>query len=114
MINGDDAGILYRNAIMKSFYNLVLESQDHKEAQQIMWELLNMGFERVRQCVGKPISKSNAETTKNNFMQNEENDCAPICNPPLAKTKGMSDTRKKGHFEKRKRTTTKAKKQNKG
>ncbi|PNX78819.1 protein FAR1-related sequence 5-like [Trifolium pratense] len=113
MINGDDAGILYRNAIMKSFYNLVLESQDHKEAQQIMWELLNMGFERVRQCIGKTNSKSNAETTKNNFMQNEENECAPICNPPLAKTKGMSDTRKKGHFEKRKRTTTKAKKQNK-
>ncbi|WJX78169.1 hypothetical protein P8452_61419 [Trifolium repens] len=78
-----------------------------------MWEWLNMGFERVQQCVGKPISKSNAETTNNNFMQNEENEFAPICNPPLAKTKGMSDTRKKGHFEKRKRTTTKAKKQNK-
>jgi len=28
----DDGGsLLYRNAIMKSFYNLVLESQDHKE-----------------------------------------------------------------------------------
>jgi hypothetical protein len=98
MINGDDAGILYRNAIMKSFYNLVLESQDHKEAQQIMWEWLNMGFERVQQCVGKPISKSNAETTNNNFMQNEENEFAPICNPPLAKTKGMSDTRKERTF----------------
>jgi hypothetical protein len=47
-------------------------------------------------------------------MQNEENEIAPICNQPLAKTKGMSDTRKKGRFEKRKRTTTKAKKQNKG
>ncbi|KAJ1383188.1 FAR1-related protein [Sesbania bispinosa] len=107
MINGDDADFVYRNAIMKSFYNLVLETQEHKEAQEIMWKLLDIGVERVRQCVGKLNlnSNSNLET-----IDIEDNECVAIFNPPLAKTKGMSSARKKGHFEKRKRSTTKAKK----
>jgi hypothetical protein len=109
---GDDASLLYRNSIMKSFYNLVLESQDDKEAQQIMWKLLDIGVERVRQCVGKSNLNSNEKATGNKFMQNEKNECSEIGNPRLAKTKGMSNSyvRKKGHFEKRKRSTTKAKK----
>ncbi|KAJ1420945.1 Zinc finger, PMZ-type [Sesbania bispinosa] len=113
MTNGDDAGILYRNAIMKSFYNLVLETQEHKETQQIMWKLLNIGVEQVQQCIGKLNLNSNAETIENKFTQIEDNEWAAIFNPPLAKTKGMSTARKKGHFEKRKRSTTKTK-QNKG
>ncbi|KAJ1417279.1 Zinc finger, PMZ-type [Sesbania bispinosa] len=109
MTNGDDAGILYRNAIMKSFYNLVLETQEHKETQQIMWKLLNIGVEQVQQCIGKLNLNSNAETIENKFTQIEDNEWAAIFNPPLAKTKGMSTARKKGHFEKRKRSTTKTK-----
>jgi hypothetical protein len=91
---------------------LVLESQDDKEAQQIMWKLLDIGVERVRQCVGKSNLNSNEKATGNKFMQNEKNECSEIGNPRLAKTKGMSNSyiRKKGHFEKRKRSTAKAKK----
>jgi hypothetical protein len=109
---GDDASLLYHNSIMKSFYNLVLESHDDKEAQQTMWKLLDIGGERVRQCVGKSNLNSNEKATGNKFMQNEKNECSEIGNPRLAKTKGMSNSyiRKKGHFEKRKRSTTKAKK----
>lgn len=36
MTINDGANLFYCNAIMKSFYNLVLESQDHKEMQQIV------------------------------------------------------------------------------
>ncbi|KAJ1389332.1 FAR1-related protein [Sesbania bispinosa] len=110
MINDDDASLLYRNAIMKSFYNLVLETQEHKEAQQVMWNLLEIGVERVQQCLSKVNLNPNAATIDRCFNQNEENHHSQIQNPPLAKTKGMSSTRKKGHFEKRKRTTTKVKK----
>ncbi|GAU33694.1 hypothetical protein TSUD_148440 [Trifolium subterraneum] len=75
-----------------------------------MWKLLDIGVERVRQCVGKSNLNSNEKATENKFMQNEKNECSEICNPRSAKTKGMSNVRKKGHFEKRKRSSTKAKK----
>jgi len=32
MCDGDDSGLLYCNAILKSLYNLVLESQEDKKA----------------------------------------------------------------------------------
>ena len=108
--DGDDASLLYRNAIMKSFYNLVLESQDDKEAQQIMWNLLDIGVERVRQCAGKSNLNSNEKVTENKFMHNEKIECSEIRNPPPAKTKGRPNVRRKGHFEKQKRSTAKAKK----
>ncbi|KAJ1426123.1 FAR1-related protein [Sesbania bispinosa] len=107
MTSDDDASLLYRNAIMKSFYNLVLETQEHKEAQKIMWNLLEIGVERVQQCLSKVNLNPNAATNDRCFNQNEENHHSQIQNPPLAKTKGMSSTRKKGHLEKRKRTATK-------
>ncbi|WJX37338.1 hypothetical protein P8452_25106 [Trifolium repens] len=74
--------------------------------------MLDIGVERVRQCVGKSNLNSNEKATGNKFMQNEKNECSEIGNPRLAKTKGMSNSYvcKKGHFEKRKRSTTKAKK----
>lgn len=70
MANDDDASLLYRNAIMKSFYNLVLETQGHNEAKQIMWKLLDIRVKKVRQCVGKLNLNSNVETIENNFMPN--------------------------------------------
>lgn len=113
MTNGDDVVVLYRNAIMKSFYNLVLESQEHKETRQFMWKLLDIGVEHVQQNINKLNLNSNAMATETNFTQNEDDDHVVVFNPLLAKTKGMPSTRKKGHFEKRKRSTTKVK-QNKG
>ncbi|WJX93718.1 hypothetical protein P8452_75210 [Trifolium repens] len=77
-INDEDAGILYRNAIMKSFYYLVLESQDSKEAQNIMWKLLDIGVERVRKGVGKGNLTSYEETTETNFNENEESCFTPM------------------------------------
>jgi hypothetical protein len=77
-INDGDAGILYRNAIMKSFYYLVLESQDSKEAQNIMWKLLDIGVERVRKGVGKGNLTSYEETTETNFNENEESCFTPM------------------------------------
>ena len=113
MPSNDDAGLLYRNAIMKCFYNLVLETQENKEAQRIMWESLGVTIKKVQPCVGNFNLNCNAEMNENNFMQSKEHELSAILNPPLAKNKGSSSGRKKGHFEKRKRSTTKAKK-NKG
>ncbi|KAF1864616.1 hypothetical protein Lal_00039247 [Lupinus albus] len=45
-----------------------------------------------------------------NSTQNENNGHVSVLNPLLAKTNGMSTTRKKGHFQKRKRSTTIVKK----
>jgi len=78
VINDDDAGILYRNAIMKSFYYLVLESQDSKEAQNIMWKLLDIGVERVRKGVGKANLNSDVETIETNVNENEETCFRPM------------------------------------
>ncbi|KAJ1408709.1 Zinc finger, PMZ-type [Sesbania bispinosa] len=98
MTNGDDASLLYRNAIMKSFYNLVLETQEYKEAQKIMWNLLEIGVERVQQCLIKNNLNPNAATNNRCFNQNEENHHSHIQNPPLAKKKGMSKKQKEGEF----------------
>lgn len=103
-------GLLYRDAIMKSFYNLVLETQEHKEAQKMMWNLLEIGVQRVRQCVGKLTLNSDTETVENNFMQNGEKECGAIFSPLFEKTKEMSEVCKKGHSEKRKRSPTEAEK----
>jgi hypothetical protein len=78
VINDDDAGILYRNAIMKSFYHLVSESQDSKEAQNIMWKLLDIGAERVRKGVGKANLNSDVETMETNVNENEETCFRPM------------------------------------
>lgn len=78
VINDDDAGILYRNAIMKSFYHLVSESQDSKEAQNIMWKLLDIGAERVRKGVGKANLNSDVETMETNVNENEETCFRPL------------------------------------
>lgn len=78
VINDDDAGILYRNAIMTSFYYLVLESQDSKEAQNIMWKLLDIGVERVRKGVGKANLNSDVETMETNVNENEETCFRPM------------------------------------
>ncbi|CAL0316337.1 unnamed protein product [Lupinus luteus] len=110
MEKDDDVSLLYRNAIMKSFYYLVLESQEHKETQQIMWNLLDVGVERVQECLAKLNVNSYAITNDINSIQNENNGHVPVLNPALAKTKGMPTTRRKGHFEKRKRSTTTVKK----
>ena len=67
MSDGDDFGLLYRNAILKSLYNLVLESHEDKKAQKIMWELLDVGVKRVRECVSKPDLNSTEENIENNF-----------------------------------------------
>lgn len=72
MINDDDAGICYHNAIMESFYYLVLESQEHKESQKIMWKLLDIGVQRVRKCDGKVNFNSDVETIENNFTRDGE------------------------------------------
>jgi len=64
----------------------------------------------VQQCLHRLTLNSNATTNNNNLIQNENNQHAQVLNPLLAKTKGSSSVRKKGHFEKRKRPTTKAKK----
>ncbi|KAK2452081.1 protein FAR1-RELATED SEQUENCE [Trifolium repens] len=109
MTNGGNSIILYRNAIMKFFYNLVLDSQEHKETQQIMWKLLYNGAESVHQCISELNLNLKATTSENNFNQNEDTEHVAISNPLPAKTKGMSNTRKKGHFEKRKGSTTKEK-----
>ncbi|KAJ1376200.1 Zinc finger, PMZ-type [Sesbania bispinosa] len=60
--------------------------------------------------INKVHLNPNAATNDRCFNQNEENHHSQMQNPPLAKTKGMSSTCKKGHFEKRKRTATKVKK----
>ncbi|CAI8608381.1 unnamed protein product [Vicia faba] len=78
VINVDDAGIRYRNAILKSFYSLVLESQDNKEAQKLMWKLLDIGVERVQKCVGKVNLNSNEEAMEKNFNEIEEICCTPM------------------------------------
>ncbi|XP_057421165.1 protein FAR1-RELATED SEQUENCE 5-like isoform X2 [Lotus japonicus] len=109
MTTGDDAGILYHHAILKSLYNLVLESQGHKETQQIMWNLLDVGVERVHQHINKQSLNSSAIANENTSPQNEDDEHVTICNPLSAETEGMSGAHKKGHFEKRKRSTTKAK-----
>jgi hypothetical protein len=109
MTNGGNSIILYRNAIMKFFYNLVLDSQEHKETQQIMWKLLYNGAESVHQCISELNLNLKATTSENNFNQNEDTEHVAISNPLPAKTKGMSNTCKKGHFEKRKGSTTKEK-----
>jgi len=39
---------------------LVLETREHKETQQIMWNLLDNGIKRVQQCINKLNLNSNA------------------------------------------------------
>jgi hypothetical protein len=72
--------------------------------------LLDIGVKRVRECVSKPDLNSTEENIENNFSQNEDNESCKVLNPRFAKTKGRSSVRHKGHFEKRKRSTTKEKK----
>jgi len=76
----------------------------------IMWNLLDIGVERVRQCASMPNLNSNEKVTENKFMHNEKSEYSEIRNPPPAKTKGRPNVRRKGHFEKQKRSTAKAKK----
>ncbi|WJX52039.1 hypothetical protein P8452_38187 [Trifolium repens] len=74
-----------------------------------MWKLLYNGAESVHQCISELNLNLKATTSENNFNQNEDTEHVAISNPLPAKTKGMSNTRKKGHFEKRKGSTTKEK-----
>ena len=74
-----------------------------------MWELLDIGVMRVQECVAKPDLNSIEENIENNFSQKEGNGSCAVLNHRFAKTKGRSSVRQKGHFEKRKRSTTKEK-----
>ena len=45
--NGKTSKLLYCNSIRQSFYNLVLETQDHKEAQSIVRNVIKDGVKWV-------------------------------------------------------------------
>ncbi|GAU43932.1 hypothetical protein TSUD_135800 [Trifolium subterraneum] len=70
-------GILCSHALR--IYNIkVLESQDSKEAQNIMWKLLDIGVERVRKGVGKANLTSDEDAMEKNFNENEESCFTPM------------------------------------
>ncbi|CAL0303884.1 unnamed protein product [Lupinus luteus] len=57
-----------------------------------MWNLLDVGVERVQECLAKLNVNSYAITNDINSIQNENNGHVPVLNPALAKTKGMPTT----------------------
>ncbi|XP_028783199.1 protein FAR1-RELATED SEQUENCE 5-like [Neltuma alba] len=93
----EDPKIVYRNSIMRSFYNLVLASQDHKETQDIMWDVINNGSQQVQERL-RDLNKSN------NVEKNKEIHCTiqdasqvgQILDPPKAKPKGGGSEKQKG------------------
>ena len=101
------AEIVFRNCAMRYAYDFIYMSQNKKETRKLMWKILENGHEALEIVMKKLSLDTNSFVEKDSIKKIDcGNNEILILDPPIAKTKGAPNSRKNGHFERKKKKET--------
>ncbi|XP_055960536.1 protein FAR1-RELATED SEQUENCE 5-like [Mercurialis annua] len=103
--DGREVETVWRNQAMSYAYDIVTMGQEHEETRQILWRIFHDGHKELKNYF-KDLSSNNHPNKKNcksSSICNGDNNEKHVLDPPIAKTKGVSNARFKGFLEKKKR-----------
>ena len=112
--NDKEAKIVWRNSMMRIANTIISKSQGEDSLKRICQKLLLELDEKIERELSRVKFGVDANVEENEVIQCDTTDempCLPnevsVLNPPCVRSKGLRNTRLKGHFEKRKANTSK-------
>ena len=112
--NDKEAKIVWRNSMMRIANTIISKSQGEDSLKRICQKLLLELDEKIERELSRIKFGVDANVEENEVIQCDTTDempCLPnevsMLNPPCVRSKGLRNTRLKGHFEKRKANTSK-------
>ncbi|XP_055961244.1 protein FAR1-RELATED SEQUENCE 5-like [Mercurialis annua] len=110
--DGREIEIVWRNQAMSYAYDIVTMGQAHEETREIIWRMFDDGYKELKNYFKNLCSnnQSKIKKYKASSFRDEANNENCVLDPPIAKTKGVSNSRFKGFLEKKKKTNKSQKK----
>ena len=105
---------MWRNSMMRIANTVICKSQGEDSLKRICQKMLLELDEKIENELSRFKFGADANVEENEVIQCDTTDkmlCMPnemlVLNPPCVRSKGLRNTRLKGHFEKRKANTSK-------
>jgi len=110
--NDKEAKIVWRNSMMRIANTIISKSQGEDSLKRICQKLLlelDEKIERESSKLGSNANLEENEVVEHNIVDEMLglSNHVSVLNPPCVRSKGLRNTRLKGHFEKRKANTSK-------